>query len=169
MTVTLRAQEATDTEFLHGLFNDPEAMRFWFYEPYLTRADVQAQFDKRRDDTTSRRFVVSDDGADVGIVELVEIDLLHRTCEFQIIVAPGNQGRGYAHTATRLVLDYAFGTLNLHKVYLLVDVDNPGAIHVYEKAGFVTEATLREEFYADGAYRDVLRMAVFGRDWTLHP
>ena len=165
MTVTLRAQEASDTEFLHSLFSDPTAARYWFIEPYLTRADVQTQFERRRGDITARRFVISDDGADVGIVELVDISPLHRTCEFQIIVAPGNQGRGYAQVGTRLVLDYAFGTLNLHKVYLLVDVENAGAIHVYGKVGFETEATLREEFYAGGGYRDVVRMVIFARDW----
>lgn len=161
MTVSLRPQESTDTEFLHGLFSDPSAARYWFVEPYLTRAGLQAQFERRRDDESARRFVIDDDGTDVGIVELVDISPLHRTCEFQIIVAPGNQGRGYAQTGTRLVLDYAFGTLNLHKVYLLVDVENEGAIHVYSKVGFETEATLRSEFYAGGAYRDVLRMAIF--------
>ncbi|WOC11019.1 GNAT family N-acetyltransferase [Gordonia sp. MP11Mi] len=165
MTVTLRAQEVSDAEFLHSLFSDPEAARYWFIEPYLTRVDVQAQFERRRGDATARRFVISDDGADVGIVELVDISPLHRTCEFQIIVAPGNQGRGYAQTGTRLVLDYAFGTLNLHKVHLLVDVENAGAIHVYTKVGFEVEATLREEFYAGGAYRDAVRMAIFARDW----
>ena len=167
MTVALRAQEASDTEFLHALFSDAATTRYWFVEPYLTRAAVQAQFERRRGDDSARRFVISDEGADVGVVELVDISPLHRTCEFQIVVAPGNQGRGYAHTATKLVLDYAFGTLNLHKVYLLVDVENAGAIHVYTKAGFEVEATLREEFYADGAYRDVVRMAVFARDWSI--
>ena len=164
MTVTLRAQEATDSEFLHSLFSDPAVMRYWFYEPYLSRAAMDAKIARRRDDDSARRFIVADDGADVGIVELVDIDWLHRSCEFQIIVAPGNQGRGYAQTATRLILDYAFGTMNLHKVWLVVDVDNAGAIRVYEKAGFVTEGTLRAEFFADGAYRDVLRMAVLAEE-----
>ncbi|GAC80089.1 MULTISPECIES: GNAT family N-acetyltransferase [Gordonia] len=164
MTVTLRAQETTDLEFLHSLFSDPEVVRYWFVEPYVTRADFEAKFEARRGDPTSRRFIIDDDGESVGIVELVDIRRIHRNCEFQIIVAPGRQGHGYAQTATTLVLDYAFNTLNLHKVYLQVDDENKGAIHVYSKCGFHVEGHQRDEFWVDGAYHDVTRMAVFADD-----
>src|SRR2546427_6848725 len=36
-----------------------------------------------------------------GLVELVEIDLIHRRAEFQIIIAPEQQGQGIAAQATR--------------------------------------------------------------------
>ena len=94
----------------------------------------------------------------------MEIDYIHRSTEFQIIVAPGHQGRGHATTATRRALDYAFAVLNLHKVYLVVSTENHGAIHIYGKVGFVVEGTLREEFFADGRYRDALRMSVLQRE-----
>lgn len=61
-------------------------------------------------------------------------------------------------------LDYAFAVLNLHKVHLIVSVENPKAIHIYEKAGFVTEGELREEFFADGRYRNALRMGIAQRE-----
>ena len=44
----------------------------------------------------------------VGLVELVEIDYIHRRTEFQIIIDPNYQGYGYAVDATRLAMDYAF-------------------------------------------------------------
>ncbi len=164
MTVTLRAQESADLEFLHSLFSDPEVVRYWFAEPYVTRAELAAKIEARRDDSTSRRFVIDDDGEAVGIVELVYIRPIHGNCEFQIIVAPGRQGHGYAQSATKLILDYAFKTLNLHKVYLEVDDENEGAIHVYQKCGFRIEGHMKAEYWADGAYRDVTRMSVFADD-----
>ena len=169
MTVTIRVQENTDLDFIHSLFNDPDVMKYWFAEPYLSRARLEELFAKNKNDEESRRFIIQDDEKPegeqaVGIVELVYISAVHRTCEFQIIVAPGNQGRGYAHAGTRLVLDYAFDVLNLRKVWLLVDTDNAAAIHVYGKAGFQVEGVQREEFYASGTYRDATRMAVFAHD-----
>lgn len=116
-------------------------------------------------DERERRFVIEADGAAVGLVELVEIDYIHRNCEFQIIVAPGHQGRGYAGIATRKVLEHAFGVLNLHKVYLLVDTENHAAVHIYEKVGFTVEGVLREEFFSAGRYRDATRMGIFQRDF----
>lgn len=164
-TVNLRPLERADLPFVHLLFNDSQVMRYWFEEPYESLAELTALYDRHIHDERERRFVIEADSTTVGLVELVEIDYIHRNCEFQIIVAPGNQGRGYAGIATRKVLMHAFGVLNLHKVYLLVDTDNHAAVHIYEKAGFAVEGVLREEFFAAGKYRDAVRMGLFQRDF----
>ena len=105
-------------------------------------------------------------GEAVGLVELMELNTIHRRGEFQIIIAPGWQGRGYASTATRLAIDYAFMVLNLHKLYLVVDVKNEKAVHIYEKCGFQREGELIEEFFSNGAYHNALRMCAFQRDYV---
>ena len=106
-----------------------------------------------------RRFIIeADDQTRVGLVELVEINYIHRRAEFQIIIAPGNQGSGYAKPATLAALDYAFRVLNLHKVYLLVSEKNEIAIRVYEDCGIQNEACLVDEFFVDGGYEDAIRM-----------
>lgn len=166
MALSLRALERDDLSFVHELSNDSAIMTYWFDEPFESLAELTDIYDRHIHDMRERRFVIDADGAGrVGIVELVEIEPVHLTAEFQIIVAPDHQGRGHASAATDLALRYAFATLNLHKVYLIVDVENAAAIHVYEKNGFVVEGTLREEFFAAGRYRDALRMAVLQRDY----
>ena len=55
--------------------------------------------------------------------------------------------------------------LNLHKLFLIVDVQNEKAIHIYEKCGFQREGELREEFFSYGAYHNALRMCAFQRDY----
>lgn len=64
MAIRLRALERDDLEFVHGLTNDSKVMSYWFAEPYE------------------------------ALVELMEIDYIHRVAEFQIIVHPDHQGRG---------------------------------------------------------------------------
>ena len=95
------------------------------------------------------------------VIELVEINHLHRRCEFQIAIHPAFQGRGYARQATRIAIDYAFKVLNIHKLYLHVDKDNRRAIGIYEDCGFETEGILRDEFFVNGKYRDAVRMCMF--------
>jgi diamine N-acetyltransferase len=160
MTIRLRALERDDLEFVHALNNDSRIMSYWFTEPYEALVELRDIYDRHVHDNRERRFVIEADGERAGIVELVEIDYIHRGAEFQIIVHPAQQGRGYAREATRAALDYAFAVLNLHKVYLVVDVENAAAIHVYRTVGFVTEGELREEFFADGRYRNALRMGI---------
>ena len=63
--------------------------------------------------------------------------------------------------ATHLAIKYAFSTLNLHKLFLIVDLTNKTAIDLYQKTGFKDERVLTQEVFVNGEYRDVIRMALF--------
>lgn len=161
-TVRLRPLERGDLHFVHQLNNNRSVMSYWFEEPYESFVELEELFRKHIHDQSERRFIVEDaDGERVGLVELVEIDHLHRRAEFLIMISPERQGRGYARAATRLAISYAFRVLNLYKLYLLVDVDNARAIAIYEGAGFRREGVLVDEFFSDGRYRSVVRMRLF--------
>lgn len=158
----LRPLERNDLHFVHQLDNNSHIMRYWFEEPYEAYVELVQLYDQHVHDQSERRFILeSDDGDMVGLVELVEITHIHRRAEFQIIVAPAAQGRGYAERATRLAIEYAFCVLNLYKLYLYVDKENHKAIHIYQKCGFVLESELKSEFFVNGVYRDAIRMCMF--------
>ncbi|MBN3807062.1 spermidine N1-acetyltransferase [Paraburkholderia sp. Ac-20336] len=164
--LSLRPLERTDLRFVHDVNNDAKIMRYWFEEPYETFSELSQLYDEHVHDLRERRFVAIDNkGATVGLVELIELDYIHRRGEFQIIIAPHAQGRGYASVATRLAIDYAFSVLNMRKLYLIVDKSNAAAIHVYEKCGFRHEAELIEEFFSNGQYHNALRMCLFQADF----
>ncbi|WP_341313801.1 spermidine N1-acetyltransferase [Paraburkholderia sp. IMGN_8] len=160
--LTLRPLERTDLRFVHEVNNNAKIMRYWFEEPYETFSELTQLYDQHVHDLRERRFVAIDNaGETVGVVELIELDYIHRRGEFQIIIAPHAQDRGYATLATQLAIDYAFSVLNLRKIYLIVDTSNTAAIHVYEKCGFKHEAELIEEFFGNGQYHNALRMCMF--------
>src|SRR5688572_9544710 len=160
--VTLRPLERGDLHFVHVLNNNRSVMGYWFEEPYESFVELEELYRKHIHDQSERRFIVEDAAHErVGLVELVEIDHLHRRAEFLIMISPEHQRRGYAKAATRRAINYAFKVLNLYKLYLLVDVDNAAAIQVYEGAGFRKEGVLVDEFFSDGRYRSVIRMCIF--------
>lgn len=161
----LRPLEREDLHFVHELDNNESVMHYWFEEPYEAFVELRDLYDKHIHDQSERRFIVERDAAPIGLVELVEINHIHRRAEFQIIIAPEHQGKGYASLATQLAMDYAFTVLNLYKLFLVVDVDNAAAVHIYQKLGFTLEGTLREEFFVAGEYRDAYRMAAFQSDY----
>ncbi len=170
--IRLRPLERGDLYFVHRLDNNANVMRYWFEEPYETFDELTHLYDEHIRDQRERRFVIeygSDEGGKrnniAGLVELVEIDHIHRRAEYQIIVAPDHQGKGIATRATELALEYGFSVLNLYKIYLIVDVENAGARHVYEKIGFQAEGTLCHEFFINGQYRDVTRMCLFQHEY----
>ena len=161
----LRPLEREDLPFVHELDNNESVMHYWFEEPYEAFVELCDLYDKHIHDQSERRFIVERDRVSVGLVELVEINHIHRRAEFQIIIAPEHQGNHYATVATRLAMDYAFTVLNLYKLSLIVDCENQRAIGVYKKLGFHEEGRLRHEFFVDGEYRDVFRMAVFQTEY----
>jgi len=67
-------------------------MRYWFEEPYEAYDELVALYDRHLHDQNERRFIIEHDtGQPAGLVELVEIDYIHRRAEFQIIIAPSYQ------------------------------------------------------------------------------
>ncbi|AXE36368.1 spermidine N1-acetyltransferase [Chromobacterium phragmitis] len=160
-TLKLRPLERDDLAFVHEMNNNANIMRYWFEEPYEAFVELVDLYDKHIHDQNERRFVIEDGARKAGLVELVEIDYIHRRAEFQIIIHPECQGRGYASQATRLAMRYAFAVLNLYKLYLIVDKENAKAIHVYQKLGFSPEGELIDEFFVNGRYRSALRMCLF--------
>lgn len=163
--IKLRPLEYDDLYFVHQLDNNASVMRYWFEEPYQTVAELTALYEEHIHDQRERRFVIEFQGEKAGMVELVEIDQVHRRAEFQIIVAPDHQGKGIASQATMQAMAYGFGVLNLYKIYLIVDKENQAALHIYKKQGFQVEGELRHEFFINGSYRDVTRMCLFQHDY----
>ncbi|EJP86745.1 spermidine N1-acetyltransferase [Bacillus cereus] len=161
----LRPLEREDLKFVHELNNNARIMSYWFEEPYEAFVELQDLYDKHIHDQSERRFILEKDNEMVGLVELVEIDYIHRRTEFQIIIDPNYQGHGYAAEATRLAMDYAFSVLNMHKLYLVVDKENEKAVHVYKKVGFMVEGELLDEFFVDGNYHNAIRMCMFQKEY----
>ncbi|GKX51248.1 spermidine N1-acetyltransferase [Budvicia aquatica] len=160
-SVRLRPLEREDLRFVHQLDNNASVMRYWFEEPYEAFVELSDLYNKHIHDQSERRFIIEGQGARVGLVELVEINHIHRRAEFQIIIDPAHQGKGYASSAAKSAMEYGFSVLNLNKLYLIVDKENEKAIHIYTKLGFEIEGTLKHEFFINGEYRDTIRMCIF--------
>lgn len=54
-------------------------------------------------------------------------------------------GKGYTTEAVKLIVDYAFNKVNLHRIEAGVMPHNIGSIRVLEKAGFHKEGLAREK------------------------
>lgn len=75
------------------------------------------------------------------------------------------RGKGYGTEAMRLLLQYAFEELNLHRVNLSVFEFNKRAIRSYEKCGFKYEGIMREFIYKDDKRWDLWNMGILHSEW----
>jgi RimJ/RimL family protein N-acetyltransferase len=102
----------------------------------------------------------------IGSTSLFSIDWRIRSAEFGILIGDRTVwNQGYGTEVTELMLDHAFGTLNLNRLQLRVNLTNPGARRAYEKAGYNLEGTMREAVYAGGSYSDLELMSVLRSEW----
>jgi RimJ/RimL family protein N-acetyltransferase len=116
---------------------------------------------RQRSDTVIFAIRMGHPPALIGTCQLHGIDRVSRRAELQIRIGDAAaRGRGFGTEAVRRLVDFGFRDLNLHRIDLHVFADNTAAQRVYEKAGFVTEARLRDAAFIDGRFVDVLVMAV---------
>ncbi len=102
----------------------------------------------------------------IGRIGFSRIDWVSKNANiFAMIGEPEYWGKGIAGEASRLVINYGFTELNLHKIYSGVFTPNKRSLRAAEKLGFEKEGVLKEEMYVDGQYHDVHRFALFKRDW----
>lgn len=107
-----------------------------------------------------------EDDALIGFIALMAIEWGNRTAKVAMGIGRAeHRGQGYGFEAMTLMLHYAFGELNLHRVGLDVIETNAAAIGLYEKAGFRLEGRIPEAVWRDGARCDVLLMGILARDW----
>lgn len=102
----------------------------------------------------------------IGICALFGIDWIGETAEVGIVIGEkALWGQGYGPEALSLLLDHAFGTLGLRRVFLHVQASNTRAIRAYEKVGFVHEGRLRiaQLFFGKGA--EILVMGLRAEAW----
>jgi RimJ/RimL family protein N-acetyltransferase len=104
----------------------------------------------QHDDRIDLSVIEHATGEWAGEVVLNDLDPRNHSCGFRIALqGPRFYGRGLGTEATRLVIDYAF---------------NPRARHVYEKAGFVHEGTMRDALRWNGTWVDCHLMAILPAD-----
>lgn len=102
----------------------------------------------------------------VGSVFIKNIDRQAQKGEYGIFIGEESaRGKGFGSEAARLMLQYGFGTMGLHRIYLSVFAYNQAAIHSYHRAGFETEGVFRDDFADYGHYEDIVWMAALKEEW----
>ena len=102
----------------------------------------------------------------IGNIRIHSINTKHGLAEYGIMIGDKESwGNGYAKEATVNLLDHCFKKLNIRKTTLGVVEDNVGALKMYENIGFIKEGTLVNHCFYNGAYKNIVRMALFQTDW----
>ena len=169
--VFLRPVEREDLERTEEWFADGDvAEGFNSRVPWSTTAQ-QRWFEESQEQQgkTAWFFVIClrADGRPIGFTSLGSVDHTNGSAEFFIAIGDGaDRGRGLGTEAMEIVLDFAFGELRLHRVFLRVFAYNTGAARLYERMGLVREVTMREALHRHGQHHDVHIMSLLRSEWA---
>lgn len=168
--VWLRPMEERDLSGFMALVNDREVGRLaGFAMPFAPDGARAWLADKMKlaSEAKGAFYTVCELGRGdfIGTVWLKDMDLARRSAELAIAMDAAHVGTGWGSEAQRAVLEHAFETMGLERIWLTVDVENARAIRSYQKVGFQLEGRLRSTIYRDGAWGDLLIMSMLRPEW----
>ena len=110
--------------------------------------------------------VRKEDDKTIGEAGLLRMYHLWRNTDLTMIIGDQEaQGKGYGGEAIKLLLDYAFGYLNFHRVSIGVVGFNEKAVRFYERIGFRREGVQRDGYYWNHRYYDFVMMSILDDEY----
>jgi RimJ/RimL family protein N-acetyltransferase len=107
------------------------------------------------------------DGVHIGSTGLHGASPENRAAELGIMIGEkAYWSKGYGTDALATLVRFAFEEMNLNRIELHVFDFNQRAQASYRRCGFVEEGRMRDAHYAEGAYSDVVVMALLRDDWA---
>ena len=160
--IYLRLMTYADTDFIVAWRNSDSVRKNFIYQALFTRESHENWIHTMVETGKVVQMIICDLASDkpLGSVYIRDIDRHHNKAEYGIFIGESDaRGRGVGTAAAKLMLRYCFEEEKLHRVYLRAFAENMQAIKSYEKAGFLREGLLREDFCIEGRYRDIVWMA----------
>lgn len=96
----------------------------------------------------------------IGNIKLGPVNRNHKYGEIGIIIGDKDSwGKGFATEAIKLVKDYAFNKLRIHKLIAGIYSKNIGSIMAFRKSGFYIEGARKKHYYYGNGYIDAILLA----------
>ena len=170
--VLLRPFEREDLVYVRKWLNDPEIRHLTGEVLPMSQAAAEAWYERAKSDPERVWFAIveKDSGQVIGETGLLRMFHAWRTTDLTIIIGEKSAwGKGYGTEALRLLMDYAFGSLNFHRIAIGVVSTNERALRFYEKAGFRREGVQRDGYYYNHKYQDFIMMSILEDEYRNTP
>ena len=102
----------------------------------------------------------------VGVCGLINLDLKNRNAEIAIIIGENKmRGLGIGLISLKFLMNYGFKKLGLHRIGAEIFQFNERSVHVFKKAGFEIEATLRQSLWRKGRWWDTYVLSTVKKNY----
>ena len=165
--IVLRPLGKTDIENRVRWFNDPDIRKTLIISEHFELEKTIRWFEKLQNDGTRAELAIETlQKVPVGIAGLAGIDSVHRTAEIYLVIGQKEfWGKGVMLEAECLLIDWAFNSLGLEKIWAVARPENIASVITMKKMGFQIEDALRSEKLVDGKRIDILHLGLLRNDF----
>ena len=154
---TLQPWQDTTPEAITAQANNPNVRRYLrrsFPSPY-TIEDAKSWLKMNEDLDPIPRFAIMVDGAFAGGIGLeFKTDVYACNAELGYWLGEDFWGKGIMTDAIPLIVEYAFKSFPITRIFAGVNEANVGSMRALEKAGFELEAIAKKGLITDGLISD---------------
>lgn len=148
--------------------NDPEVARYLESRFYPNSMEGIKDFvTGKLADRESVLFaiVLKEDDRHIGNIKIGPINWVHRLADIGLMIGEKDcWGKGFATEAIKLITDYGFRTLNLHKITASCYGNNAGSAKAFIKAGYAEEGIRPSQYFCEGKYEDLVLLGIIKAD-----
>lgn len=163
MDIILRPWHLNDAEHLAEIANNSNIAKFMmnqFPHPY-TLENANAFINMASANTPKNILAIDLNGKAIGgIGTHLQSDVYCKNAELGYWLGEDYWGKGYITKAVQLMIEYAFKSFEIERIFAKPFGSNKASQKVLEKSGFVLEAQLSKTIYKNNVYEDELIYAV---------
>ncbi|GAA3071303.1 hypothetical protein GCM10017562_43210 [Streptomyces roseofulvus] len=169
--LALRELVAADVPAVHGIYGSEAVTEHLSFAPRSVdevRGIVGRSIDSARAvprEEYALAVVERASGVLVGFTRLALDPHQQRAATVGFALRPESWGIGYGRETVGLVLDLAFGELDLHRVWAARAPLNLASARTLLAAGFTEEGRIRGHVFVRGAWRDSVTYGVLREEW----
>ena len=167
--VTLRDLRLSDAPSLLAMLATDEVARFISPPPPTVEGFERFIAWTHRERAAGRYacFAVVVDGTDtaVGLFQVRQLEPGWAAAEWGFALGSSYWGTGVFIDGAQLVVDFAFGTIGVHRLEARAAAQNGRGNGALRKVGAVQEGVLRKSFLRNGEYLDQVLWTIVDEDW----
>ncbi|MEK5333374.1 GNAT family N-acetyltransferase [Lysinibacillus sp. FSL W8-0992] len=167
--VILRELEQHDWKAVHEYASQPIVCQYQPWGPNSEKESYEFVTQVMLEATNMPRsrfvFAVMEKERLIGAGEINIRDFTNRQGEIGYIIHPDYWAKGYATEVSKLLIEFGFSTLNLHRIFATCDPRNLGSAKVLEKIGMTQEGKLRQDLLLRDGWRDSLLYSILKHEW----
>jgi RimJ/RimL family protein N-acetyltransferase len=154
----LREVQPYDHEWLVDLHNDPQVLQNLTNPNAITLDQHMSWWNSVKDNPSQIRLIFEVDGNKAGFTKFYSIDNTNRNCVLGADLHVAYRGKGLAKHMWKLMIDFCYADLDLHRVSLTTAEYNAIAIRTYLGLGFKEEGRLKQSLYRNNKFWDQICM-----------